>query len=235
MRPRAPVRCTTIEHNSRDASVTGGFVYHGTQYPASLQGSYFFGDYAQNWIKRLTFVADGNVTGVFNFEPASGQPDGPDWRHRLPDGGSGRLAFLHRPRLLGHNRFLRCQQGPPHPLSAVQPGADRRGCSEPDLRLAAARGQLLERRLERSRGRALTYSWDFGDGSPLSTDANPVHTYTAAGQYTVRLTVSDGSHSTFSTPISIQAGGPPTATVVGPLDAATFRAGDVITLERRGH
>ena len=37
-----------------------------------MQGSYFFGDYAQNWIKRLTFDANGNVTGVFNFEPASG-------------------------------------------------------------------------------------------------------------------------------------------------------------------
>ena len=83
-------------------------------------------------------------------------------------------------------------------------------------------------------GEPLTYSWDFGDGSPLSTAANPVHTYTAAGQYTVRLTVSDGSHSTFSTPISIQAGGPPTATIVGPLDAATFRAGDVIPLSGAG-
>jgi glucose/arabinose dehydrogenase len=64
-------------HNSRDASVTGGFVYHGSQFPSSYQGSYFFADYTQNWIRRLTFDAGGNVNGVFNFEPADGTVDGP--------------------------------------------------------------------------------------------------------------------------------------------------------------
>jgi Zn-dependent metalloprotease len=32
-----------------------------------------------------------------------------------------------------------------------------------------------------------TYVWDFGDGSPLSTSANPVHTYSANGSYNVQL------------------------------------------------
>ena len=57
--------------------VTGGFVYRGTQFPSSYQGSYFFADYTQNWIKRLTFDASGNVSGVFNFEPLDGSVDGP--------------------------------------------------------------------------------------------------------------------------------------------------------------
>ena len=52
-------------------------MYHGTQFPSGYQGSYFFADYTQNWIKRLTFDANGNVTGVFNFEPADGSVDGP--------------------------------------------------------------------------------------------------------------------------------------------------------------
>ena len=33
----------------------------------------------------------------------------------------------------------------------------------------------------------MTYTWDFGDGS-VSTDTNPIHTYTAAGSYDVILT-----------------------------------------------
>ncbi len=33
---------------------------------------------------------------------------------------------------------------------------------------------------------ASRYKWDFGDGI-TSTDANPTHTYTAAGTYTVKL------------------------------------------------
>jgi hypothetical protein len=40
-------------------------------------------------------------------------------------------------------------------------------------------------------GDALTYTWDFGDGS-TGTSATPSHSYTAAGIYTVCLTVNDG-------------------------------------------
>jgi PKD repeat protein len=36
----------------------------------------------------------------------------------------------------------------------------------------------------------VNYAWDFGEAS---------HTYTAAGQYTVKLTVTDGSGQTAST------------------------------------
>jgi gliding motility-associated-like protein len=39
----------------------------------------------------------------------------------------------------------------------------------------------------------LTWEWDFGDGSPLSTVQNPVHTYPAFGNYTVRLIVTNGA------------------------------------------
>jgi PKD repeat protein len=40
---------------------------------------------------------------------------------------------------------------------------------------------------------ALTYQWDFGDGSSPSTDVAPTHTYASAdSSRTVRLTVSDG-------------------------------------------
>ena len=35
----------------------------------------------------------------------------------------------------------------------------------------------------------VSYTWNFGDGSPLGTTASPTHTYTAQGFYTVSLTV----------------------------------------------
>ena len=39
-----------------------------------------------------------------------------------------------------------------------------------------------------------TYSWDFGDGTS-STEASPRHTYTEAGNYTARLTVTDSKEN----------------------------------------
>ena len=79
------------------------FIYRGTQFPSQYQGSYFFADYAQNWVERLTLDANGNVTGVFNFEPPNGSPDGPygDIVY-LCEVRTGLL--LRRPRLLGHHR-----------------------------------------------------------------------------------------------------------------------------------
>lgn len=45
-----------------------------------------------------------------------------------------------------------------------------------------------------SRGSPTSRLWDFGDGS-TSTEANPVHTYTGAGKYTVTLTVANDAGS----------------------------------------
>lgn len=39
-----------------------------------------------------------------------------------------------------------------------------------------------------STGTELSYAWDFGDGSPVVNNANPVHTYAAPGTYTATLT-----------------------------------------------
>lgn len=41
-------------------------------------------------------------------------------------------------------------------------------------------------------GNVSSYSWNFGDGSPLSTEENPTHEFTNAGEYTVVLTATEG-------------------------------------------
>lgn len=58
-----------------------------------------------------------------------------------------------------------------------------------------------------------SYSWNFGDGTPNGTTANPVHQYTAAGTYTATLTVTNQWGSTTSTPVTI---------TVNDYDDATF-------------
>jgi PKD repeat protein len=44
-----------------------------------------------------------------------------------------------------------------------------------------------------SSGSPDSWSWNFGDGSPLVNEQNPEHTYAVADYYTIELTVSNGS------------------------------------------
>ncbi|MHB1920823.1 MAG: PKD domain-containing protein [Chitinophagaceae bacterium] len=55
------------------------------------------------------------------------------------------------------------------------------------------------------------YFWDFGDGL-TGTQANPTHTYTAEGTYSVRLlvTTASGCADTVTVPNAVMAGNPPT-------------------------
>ena len=76
-------------------------------------------------------------------------------------------------------------------------------------------------------GDAITYDWDFGDGTAHSTAANPSHTYSVAGNYTARLTVRDSRGATDSATIAITAGNRSPVPTITPAPA-TFRAGDRI-------
>ncbi|MCA9994345.1 MAG: PKD domain-containing protein [Anaerolineales bacterium] len=50
-----------------------------------------------------------------------------------------------------------------------------------------------------STGSPASWQWDFGDGTPLSNEQNPVHEYTQPGSYTVSLTVSNANGSDMTT------------------------------------
>jgi hypothetical protein len=66
--------------------------------------TYFYRRLRAELIKRLTLDRfDGHVTGLFNFEPPDGAPDGPCRRHRASLRRSGRGAVLRRPRLLRYD------------------------------------------------------------------------------------------------------------------------------------
>jgi glucose/arabinose dehydrogenase len=220
-------------HNGRDASITGGFVYHGSQFPSSYQGSYFFADYTQNWIRRLTFDANGNVNGVFNFEPADGSVDGPYgdivYLAEGPDGalyyvdlgysdigGSFGVSKIHRIRYVQSNL-------PPIAVASANPTH-----GPPPLTVLFSSAGSLDPEQQ-----PITFFWTFGDGG-TSTAENPTHIYTQAGQYVARLAVSDNVNTTLSTPITISVGTPPSATILSPQDGAFFIAGDLINFSGSG-
>jgi len=47
------------------------------------------------------------------------------------------------------------------------------------------------------------YDWDFGDGSPHSTEANPSHNYTKPGEYTATVTVAGRGDATANDEIDV--------------------------------
>jgi PKD repeat protein len=78
-------------------------------------------------------------------------------------------------------------------------------------------------------GDSITYQWDFGDGSAMSTEANPTHTYTKAGRYTAVLTVTDSAGKETKTSTVITAGNTsPTITIDAPVDGGLFSFGDTL-------
>jgi PKD repeat protein len=79
-------------------------------------------------------------------------------------------------------------------------------------------------------GDPITYDWDFGDGTPHSTSANPTHRYSTAGPFTARLTVSDGRGGTDSKTVAITVGNPPTVTITSPANGSTYRDGQAVSL-----
>ncbi len=76
---------------------------------------------------------------------------------------------------------------------------------------------------------SISYSWDFGDGTPASLDPNPTHTYTRAGVYTAVLTVTASSKKTARASLKITVGNTsPTVTVNTPVEGGMFNFGDSI-------
>jgi PKD repeat protein/type 1 glutamine amidotransferase len=56
-------------------------------------------------------------------------------------------------------------------------------------------------------GDTLTYSWDFGDSTPASSEQNPKHTYANAGTFSAKVTVSDGKGGTGTATVSVVVAG----------------------------
>lgn len=56
-------------------------------------------------------------------------------------------------------------------------------------------------------GTIVSYSWDFGDGAASSLQ-NPSHTFTSAGNFTARLTVSDNDGATATASVQITVAAP---------------------------
>ena len=201
----------SYRHDGSGASVTGGVVYRGAQFPSSYDGVYFYGDFVREWIRYLAFDDDGDtVTGSFDFDPAAGNVVG------IGESPDGSLYWVTH-----SGELLRAQfDDGDAPPTILRVEADVSSGSAP-LRVR------FSAEAEDPEGSAVTYRWILGDGTE-AVGPSVSHVYDRNGEFEVRLSVSDGTRGAVSEPLRIQVGSVPAVQLIRPEPGQTFRAGDTI-------
>jgi len=192
------------------------------KFPASLDGHVFATEFGRRWIKTIDVNSDGSAGQVGDFPWRGTQvmdaSFGPDGALYVLDYGTGwgngdASSALYRIEYIGsgNNR-----------APTASASADRTSGAAP-LNVAFSSAGSAD-----PEGGALTYAWNFGDGG-TSTAANPSHTFTANGQYTVTLTVKDTAGLPGSTSVTITVGNSaPVVRLSTPVDGSLFSYGDSV-------
>lgn len=176
--------------------------------PRYYDGSKFLMEYSRGWINEARTDAEGKVTKIAPFLPAS------KWTElvhmRISPSGVmyiaqyGADSTIYRVNYIGNNN---------QPPSAVAKSNVDSGPTPLGVQFSSAGSSDPE-------GKPLTFAWDFqSDGTVDSTDANPSFNFATAGAYKVKLTVSDGQamNATATTTISVVAGNTrPVVTIASP-------------------
>jgi len=190
-------------------SVTGGVFYTGTSFPAEYQGKYFFADFVLGWIRYLDVNNWDFITGIHDFSGTS------HWVVDLDvDPLTGDLCYINI--YAGEVRRIRyaIEEVAPNPVATAQPAH-----GAPPLTVHFSSDGTSD-----PLGAPLSaVSWTFGDGSPPTGDANPVHTYSAAGTFTATLTVTNQTGITDSASVQVSTlNAPPVVVITAPKDGYLF-------------
>ncbi|GAA2423816.1 PQQ-dependent sugar dehydrogenase [Streptomyces glaucus] len=220
------------EFGDGSESPTGGPVYHydpaldsPVKFPEAYDGDLFVGEFGRRWIKRITSDADGTVQAI-NDVPWSGtqvmdMEFGPDGALYVLDYG---LSWFGGDE---HSALYRIENATDGHSPVAQAAANKTSGQAP-LRVSFSSAGTTDQD-----GDALTYSWDFGDGS-TSTQADPTHRYKKNGTYTATLTAKDPSGRTGSASVQIVVGNTaPKVTLDLPKDGQLFSFGDAVPFKVR--
>jgi glucose/arabinose dehydrogenase len=200
---------------SEGVTVIGGPFYTGTVYPPQYRNNYFFADYNHGWIRRLILAPDRSVQAIEEFAT------GVKGIVHLELGPDGLLYYVN----IVTGQVRRIATGP----NAVASAKPRRGYS-PLTVTFSSKGS------KDTAGGKLSYSWDFGDGSPTSTLANPRHVYVTPDvttfTATLTATVITGPNTGMSSSRTVRVtlnSKPPVPTILSPANGATVVAGQTVS------
>ncbi|WP_308189679.1 PKD domain-containing protein [Nocardioides sp. cx-169] len=196
-----------------------------TAFPTHFEGSVFISEMSRGWIKEVRLNPDGSIASINTFMSGFSAPGdmefGPDGSLYVLEYGSGFFSGSPDTKLVrvdyaanGRAPVAKAAATPSEggtPLSVTFSSA---GSSDPD-------------------GGALTYAWDFDrDGTVDSTAANPAHTYSAAGDYSAVLTVTDPTGKTATAQAIVNVGNTrPVVDLKAPVDGGFFSSGDKLRFD----
>ena len=188
---------------SGGASITGGEVYRGSQFPAAWQGVYFYGDYTKDFIRYLTLDSTGTVvTGDFDFKPSAGLAGSVSTPTIVTVGTDGALYYAR----YGNGDIRRIVHSSGNGAPVVDSIAVTPLSGDAPLLVD------FDATVSDPEGDPMTYEWTFGDGNttggtvPAGGVIDTTHTYTVDGSYTAFLEVSDAGKTTLSQVFFIQVG-----------------------------
>ncbi|HZN60454.1 MAG TPA: PQQ-dependent sugar dehydrogenase, partial [Planctomycetota bacterium] len=155
--------------------VAGVAFYTGSSYPIKYRNACFFQDYGQSWL-RVAFVNSQNQ--LVSIESFGDTMDSPV--DLQPEPGTGDLVYVAI--FSGEVRRIHytLANTPPTVVATATPSA---GPIPLDV-------QFSSNGTTDPNGDPLTLTWSFGDGTPNSTLANPLHTYATIGTFMATLTAS---------------------------------------------
>jgi PKD repeat protein len=199
-------------HLPTDGAASAIAAYSGPVFPRQYDNVVFFGDYNRRDIEAVTFdptyrtetsdtVFDSNAGTIADLQ------EGPD----------GNLYFVS---------IFEGTVSKIYPVGSLPPVAV--SSASPSAGLASLTAQFSSSGSADPYGLPLTYSWDFGDASAPSTDANPSHTYATDGTYVATLAVSNGSQTGTASTQIVVGQTPPSAAMTSPGTNATYNGGDVV-------
>ena len=209
-------------HNSSGAgAITSGAFPSGNAYPAEYANTFFFGDYAQNWIKEMKVGTTSELLGITDFASGDDKTNGPVEFATGPEGNIYFIAIYK-----GELKRITHTSGNRQPVVYV--AADQTSGSAP-LTVNFSSAGTYDPDAD-----PITYLWSFGDNT-TSADASPVHVYNTDASYNAVLTVRDNRGGVQSKSIMISVGNhAPSATITSPKAGTFYNPGDILTLSGGG-
>ncbi|HEV2779446.1 MAG TPA: carbohydrate-binding protein [Actinophytocola sp.] len=220
--------CSLAAFGCGSESPMGGAVYRynanltsPVKFPAALDGHYLAAEFGRRWLKVIDVNADGSA-GQINEFPWRGTQIidtafGPDGALYVLDYGTGSFGGD------ANSALYRIEHNPGGNLAPTARASANRTSGVAPLTVSFSSAGSSD-----PEGGALTYAWNFGDGT-TSTAANPTKTYSTNGQRTVTLTVTDPAGRTASAGLVITVGNTaPAVTLSTPPNGALFSFGDTV-------